>query len=314
VQRPPMASALATALLSLERASATGVLLVHGEGEVARLAIVDGIPRALTGVRLPGDGLGERLARNGDLDRNRCDDVARRSGRGLPVGWLLIEAGAARPEAVAWALRVQLRERMRVLLARERASLRFENGVASVGAPHVVDAVCAADLVLDAMRRTLADAPVEEAWRALRTEAWALTPLGEALLARATLWPVELALVAGLRTGTAMDALAVAAADRSRAAVLFRALRALRAVGRRGEEATSCALLLRKSLELRQQRDARTLLELEAGGDRSAARRSFRRLVGVLHPDRLGPSAPDALRRATTDVVVALQSAVAQVV
>jgi hypothetical protein len=313
VQRPPMASALVTALLALERAGATGVLHVDAEGEVARLAVVAGTPRALAGVRFPGDGLGERLARNGDLDRDRCRDVAPRSGRGLPVGRLLIEAGAARPEAVAWALRVQLRERMRVLLARERASLRFASGPAFVGTPHVVDAVSASDLVLSAMRRILADAPAEEAWRALRAEAWALTPLGEALLARAALWPAEAALVAALRTGSTVDALVARDTDASRAAVLFASLRALRAVGRRGEERASCALLLRKSLELRQQRDARTLLEIEEGGDRSAARRSFRRLVGALHPDRLGPSAPEALRRATTEVVVALQSAVAEV-
>ncbi len=313
MQRPKTANALATALLALERAEATGVLHVQSEAEDARLAIVAGAPRALVGVRLPDDGLGERLARSGDLDRRVCGAVAARSGRGLPVGRLLIDAGAARPEAVAWALRAQLRERMRVLLSREGTSLRFAAGPASVGAPHVADAVSAADLVLGAMREAFASTPYADPWRTLRSDAWALTPLGEALLGRAALWPAEAALVAALRNRLGVASLDAGPGETSRAAVLFAALRALRAVARRSEHGASCTLLLRKTLEVRQQRDARTLLDLDAGSDRAAARRSFRRLAGALHPDRLGPGAPPALQRATSEVVVALQFAMGQV-
>jgi len=313
VHRLSTASVLATALLALERAGATGVLHVESGAGNARLAIAGGTPRAVTGVQWPGDALGERLAQSGDLRRDASSGVARRAGRGLPVGRLLIDVGAARPEAVAYALRTQLQERVRVLFGREGVSLRFVEGPAAIGVPHVGDPVSVADLVLGAVRLVVADSPHATDWQALRAGAWCLTPLGEALLDRATLWPAEAAFVAALRAETDMVSLEVGCRDAARVTAFFAGLRALRAVSRRGECDLPSTLLLRKTLELRQQRDARTLLELTDELGPAAARRSFRRLAGALHPDRLGPHASEALRRASTEVFVALQTAVGEI-
>ncbi len=322
MDRLPAATSLATALLALERSRATGVLHVRGALGEARLAIIDGTPRALVGAVPQGGTLGDRLVRSGGLDarahadaldaRARADTLDVAGSRG-PVGRWLVESGAARPEAVAHALREQLRERVRALFRWQAVEFQFVAGAAEIGVPTVPDAVRAGDLVLSAMRDALAQEPLLALRRFLGDGLLVLTPLGEALLDHAALWPDEAAMLPTLRSGAAVDALLSIARGSPRALRLLAALRYLRAASSPGASADTYALLLRKTREVRRAADAGTLLELAGDADGSAARRSLRRFAGALHPDRLGPDAPAALRRVSSDLVGALALAAERV-
>jgi curved DNA-binding protein CbpA len=48
------------------------------------------------------------------------------------------------------------------------------------------------------------------------------------------------------------------------------------------------------------------LLDLPVDADPADARRALRRLARRVHPDALGPSAPSALRRASSEIMSAL--------
>ena len=313
MDRLPAATSLATALLALERSRTTGVLTVRGRLGEARLAIVDGTPRALAGAVAQGGTLGDRLARTGGLDaRAHAEALDHGAPRG-PVGGWLVASGSARPEAVAHALREQLRERVRALFRWDAVEFQFVAGSADVGVPNVPDAVRAADLVLSAMRDALAAEPLLQLRRFLGDGLLVLTPLGEALLDHAALWPDEVAMLPTLRAGAAVDALLSIARGSPRALRLLAALRYLRAASSPSASPETYTLLLRKTRELRRTTDAGTLLELAGGANGAAARRSLRRFAGALHPDRLGPDAPAALRQASSDVVGALARAAERV-
>ncbi len=311
MDRLPAATSMATALLALERAQATGVLHVRSGSREARLALVEGVPRALAGKNPPSDSLGARLARSGDLDPRARLASLRRAASALPVGRWLVETGAARPEAVAHALRAQLRDRVRGLLRWDGVEFRFSAGDAAVGMPHVTESVRAADLVLAALRESLEHEPLLSVRRFVGSGLVVLTPLGETLLGKSALWPDEAALVPALRAGAPVDALLGIARGSHRALRFLAALRYVRAAAPPSAGGDTYSLLLRKTRELRRTRDVATLLELEHGADDAAARRSLRRFAATLHPDRLGPDAPLALRQATSEVVVALTQAVA---
>ena len=60
---------------------------------------------------------------------------------------------------------------------------------------------------------------------------------------------------------------------------------------------------------MRRTGDARALLDLPAGAEPAAGRRALRRLARNLHPDALGPHAPEALRDASHEVMEALVGA-----
>lgn len=313
MDRLPAATSLATALLALERSRATGVLHVRGPLGAVRIAVVDGTPRALSGDVAQGGTLGDRLTRTGALDtRAHAEALEAGESRG-PVGSWLVESGSARPEAVAHALREQLEERVRALFRWDSVEFQFAVGSADVGVPLVPNAVRAADLVLSAMRDALAPEPLLGLRRFLGDGLLVLTPLGEALLDHAALWPDEAAMLPTLRAGAAVDALLSIARGSPRALRLLAALRYLRAATPPGASTDTYALLLRKTRELRRTGDAGTLLELARGSDGLAARRSLRRFAAALHPDRLGPNAPPALRDASNAVVGALAEAAERV-
>ena len=92
--------------------------------------------------------------------------------------------------------------------------------------------------------------------------------------------------------------------SRLRAALWLGAL-----VERREPSRSAYALLLRKHQQLRTRADARTLLELAPEAPASDARRALRKLAARLHPDTLGPAAPDALRALCTELLCALTHA-----
>ena len=313
MDRLPAATSLATALLALERSRASGVLHVRGVPGEARLAIVEGTPRALVGAVAQGGSLGDRLTRTGGLDATAHASALDTAPPRGPVGRWLVESGSARPEAVAHALREQLRERVRALFCWDAVEFQFVAGSADVGVPIVADAVRAGDLVLSAMRDALGNESAFTLRRFLGDGLLVLTPLGEALLDHAALWPDEVAMMPTLRAGAAVDVLLSIAHSSPRALRLLAALRYLRAAASPSATADTYTLLLRKTRELRRTADAGTLLDLSRNADGAAARRSLRRLASALHPDRLGPDAPAALRQVSSDVVGALARAAERV-
>jgi hypothetical protein len=74
-------------------------------------------------------------------------------------------------------------------------------------------------------------------------------------------------------------------------------------------DARRCSLLVRKRAEITRDADAHELLDLPSDAPSDEARRALRRLAGSVHPDALGPDAPDALRRASGEVLAALADA-----
>jgi len=71
-------------------------------------------------------------------------------------------------------------------------------------------------------------------------------------------------------------------------------------------ERGSYGLLLRKRNQIRQGESPYRLLDLPVGATPYEARKALRQFALQLHPDALGPGVPDALRRASGEVMGAL--------
>jgi hypothetical protein len=219
-----------------------------------------------------------------------------------PVGSWLVDRGLASRPAVELALRRQLRTRLLAVFGWNGLDYRFEDGGAHVGVPWVSEPMCAADLVLGALRQLVAALPVRVRARLLREAHYELTPLGECLLAEAALWPEEAALGALLREPAERAALIRHVARSERAAV---ALCALLLVGGLREANGSYGLLLRKQGQVRRAESPRALLDLPEHASAHEGRRALRRLARQLHPDRVG----DVAASASNDVMRALLDA-----
>ena len=305
----PTATTVARSLLALSRAHATGTLSVTECDARARIAVVEGTPRAIATTRADGDTLGDRLVRAGVLDQEAHRQALRRAPPAGPVGDWLVETGAASREDVERALRQQLRRRVALVFRWQGAELRFLRDGARVGVPHLERPEPAADLVLTVMRGIVADVSLSEALRRLPEGPITLTRLGESLLSRATLCPEEAAMVPPLRARADL-AVVLAAAGRSPRAVrtLF-ALRLLAAVASTSHESRAYGLLLRKQRQLRRAVGAGELLDLGVGARPKEARQALRRLARVVHPDRFGADEAPAVKRASEEVMYALVQA-----
>ncbi|MAC27590.1 MAG: hypothetical protein CMN31_12745 [Sandaracinus sp.] len=222
-------------------------------------------------------------------------------GRGRvhgPVGAWLVREGLASEGDVLAALRRQLRVRVGALLRWPDARLRFAPVAAPL--PTLHEPVPVIDLVLGGLRDALGSVPAA-ASRRLRTQRWGLSPLGEALLPKAALWPEERAMAGVLERPLGGDSVLSIGAHRPRA---LRALYAWHLLGlvtcRRA--GTRHGVLLRKRHQLRHAASPADLLELREHGD---ARRGLRRLLRDVHPDRFEPS----LQTTSGEVVQALMRA-----
>jgi len=283
------------------------VLTVRSERREARLAIVRGTPRAAA-VPSEGETLGDLLARTGQLDHIKHEEALRVAAPVGPVGQWLVAVGAAPREAVEHALAEQLSNRVQSILAWHAAELRFSTGRADVGVAHVSDAREPADLVLAALRATVADAPALSARRRLGDGVLVLSRLGRALVEAAELTEEERAMMPLLVRGAAVDAVLAAAGSSPRAIRSLYALWLLSAVaaptsGRR------YSVLLRKQRQLRRAAGAKHLLDLPHDADAPAARRALRRLAGQVHPDRFSAEAEPAVQKASREVMAALVAA-----
>lgn len=312
--RSPSAVSFARALLTLQRAAQTGVLEVLGQGERVRVAVVDGIPRAVTPLRSADLSLGDALLRAGDLDADRHRSAMHEQAPSGPVGDWLVACGAASRPAVALALRHQFRVRMLGLFGLRDARYRFiEGGAELVEVPWLPEPPCTGDLVMTAMRHTFADVPLWQALKPIGEGPLSLTRLGERVVTDAALWPEEAAMVTLLRRGTSLAVLRAAVKGSPRALRTLAALHALSAVAGRNARDASYSLLVKKRRQLRADEGPHALLEIPIGARPMQARRALRRLARQLHPDCLGPDAPAALRVASDEVMRALIHAESQV-
>ena len=145
----------------------------------------------------------------------------------------------------------------------------------------------------------------------LGTEEYRLSEAGEALMSGVELRPEEAAVILRLRRGVLADEiLALPGAGLAG----YRFLWMLKLLGCAAPRAAgSYPLLLRKRRELRRQASAHALLDLPEGAGSRDARVALRKLVCDIHPDRFGAGTPQALRRASGEIVTALVDAEARI-
>jgi hypothetical protein len=298
---------LARALLSLSRARQTGVLHVSTELGACSLTLVDGVPRAASA--LPGmeETLGDALMRAGALDPRAHHEALRRSERTYgPVGYWLVDAGLVSRPALELALRRQLRDRVLHVFACRSLDYRFDPGVPARGAPLIEEPMTTADLVLAAMRAQVAGWSGDQLLSAIEPGELRLTALGAMLAREAALWPEEAAVTALLARGACLERILQATGGAPRALRVLAALSLLTAVTTRTTRGKHFSLLVRKREQLRRSASPRALLDLPSDAQPADGRRALRRLARRLHPDALGPDVPEAVRRASSEVMGAL--------
>jgi hypothetical protein len=279
---------------------------VRAEKREARLAIVKGVPKAISAV--DDETLGDVLARRGELDRVAHQAALETAPPVGPVGQWLIDVGAASREAVEAALSEQLARRVAATLGWPSAELRFRAGLADVGVAHVNDAREPADLVLSSLREAVQDVPLLLARRRLGLGVVVLSRLGESLVDAAKLTPVESAMMPLLRQGAPVDVVLAMGGGAARAIRSLYALHVLSAITA-PTAGRQYSLLLRKQRQLRRAAGATSLLDIPHDADAPAARRALRRLARAVHPDRFDGEAEPAVQKASREVMEALVAA-----
>lgn len=274
-----------------------------GDETTARVGMRDGRVVAMKVSPDDGDSLGAALRRMGAWD----EDKARAAGApppGVPLGRWGVAIGATSEAAVSHALRKQLRRRIVRLFAIDPPELRLRAGSSDIGIEELREPPTSAELIVSALRQSVANEPLFSVRRRLGEGILVLTPLGRELLESAVLWPEEQVMRTLLERGASVDALCAAVRGEARALRLLFALRMLGACGP-PEPRAGYAMLLRKTQQLRRGARATELLELPEHARGADVRRALRRLARRVHPDRFGDAAP-AIRAASHDVMKAL--------
>ena len=190
-------------------------------------------------------------------------------------------------------------------------SLRFLHEATAVSWWRLAEPVAARVIALECMRVLVRDVDPDAIRAELGPESYRLTEAGEALLAGAELRPEETAVLFWLRRGVLAEHIMTLPGCGLRGTRFLVLLKRLRGATPRG--GGSYPLLLRKRREIRRQASARVLLDLPEGAEGGEARKALRRLVRDLHPDRFGEGVPQALRRASGEIVTALVDAEASI-
>lgn len=305
----PGAVSLSRALLTLARSEQSGVLHVASSRERFQLVLHAGKVCALRCADVDQHALGDALMAIGALDCARYSEALARQTPRAPIGRWLVETGCTTSAALQYTLRRQLRERVKRMLVSSALDYHFDRCQPDAADSWLEAPYSVGDLVLFGLRELLAEREVEHDLSALPKGTLRLTGVGASLVYGAALWPEEQAVVELLRQGSDLRRIreAVRNADRGlRLLVLVHVLGALTVSDARRSQ---YALLLRKLRQARQAVDATALLELPSTATEEQARRALHRFAGSLHPDTLGPHAPDELRAASHEVMAALNAA-----
>ncbi len=227
---------------------------------------------------------------------------------------IAIEAGMVTGANIDRRVPSSSRQLLEALIGASRwneLSLRFRDQATTTSWWRLAEPIAAGVVSLEWMR-VLGQEIDSAATRAeLGPESYHLTDAGEALLKRAELRLDETAALFALRRGvTAQELMTLPGCGLAGTRFLL-VLKRLRGAAPRG--GGSYPLLLRKRRELRRQASARVLLDLPEGANGGEARKALRKLVRDLHPDRFGEGVPQAVRRASGEIVTALVHAEAAV-
>lgn len=302
----PAAAALARALTMLERASASGELEVSAREGRAKIAVREGRVFAIDAPSASAPRLGTLLAGSG-VAPEAVERIATQRAHGVRVGDAVVRAGLAGCGAVSHALRLQLRARVRAIARWDGVELRFERCAPRARAH--AEPSRAGDLLIGAMRDATGDVSVASVRARIGGGSLVLTPLGEALVSGAPLWPDEQALATALRRPSTWDELERACQGGERGLRLLLALRLLEGAAPPAPTSASLSLLARKAREIRRSTSAEGLLDLPAGARPAEARAAWRRLASSLHPDRFGRGVPAPLVQVSNEVACAINGA-----
>lgn len=278
---------LTTALLVLARTKASRIVRVRSADKEGTIVVRQGRVLAVTA---PCAYFGELIS--GGIPAH----IAPR--RGETIGEALVREGKLAPLAIDPVLRRQMQRRLAVMLAWRGVSLDqlpLESDTPAV----VVEGACPRDLLLAALRELTAHTPIEEIERELHKTSWVLSMAGEDLVTKAALHPDEEAAVTRLRRPASFLDLREAARGSERALRLVWALVRIEAVAVPLARGANMALLLSKTRAAR----AHTGMVDLRGQKPNEARASVRRLASRLHPDRLGPHAPEGIVAASNRVM-----------
>ncbi|UJR80542.1 Hypothetical protein I5071_25890 [Sandaracinus amylolyticus] len=290
----------------LERAGASGELEASAREGRAKIVIREGRVIAIDAPSVAAPRLGHLLVGSG-VDAAAVERAAATRESGVRVGDAVVRAGLAGQGAISHALRVQLRARVRSIAGWDGVELRFERCAPRPRAHE--EPSRAGELLLGAMRDALSGATVPSVRDRIGEGSLVLTPLGEALVGGAPLWPDEQALAAVLRRPSTLDALERACRGSDRAFRLLLALRVLEGAAPPPPGRATLSLLARKAREIRRATSAEALLDLPRGARPDEARAAWRKLAATLHPDRFAHGVPAPLLRVSTEVACAINGA-----
>lgn len=305
----PGAVSLARALLTLSRAEQSGVLLVSSGSERFQLVLDAGVIRAVRGADGDRHALGDGLMRVGALDCVRYSEALAKDTPSTPIGAWLVRNGCTTPAAVEYVLRAQMRERVKRILLSRGLEYQFVRQTAQLDDAWLETPFTAADLVLFGMRELFAERDLTTDLAPLPAGPLTLSSLGQSLVRGATLWPEELVVVELLKRGADLKRITAAIDGHPRGLGFVVLAHVLGAITVGEARHSQYALLLRKLRQSRQAATASTLLGLSPASTDTEARRALQKLAGHLHPDTLGPHAPDELRAASHEVMAALNAA-----
>ncbi|MEM6961335.1 MAG: J domain-containing protein [Myxococcota bacterium] len=172
------------------------------------------------------------------------------------------------------------------------------------------DALRIETLVLAAARKVTESTPLEVASRSLEgTDPTIEIPVARRLR-EAPLWPWELAVITQLESRAPIKTLLEQSQHRAELVRFVYALRLLRITIPGSRKGDAYPLLLKKRRQVRDKANWRELLDLPEQASALEAKRSLRRLVSKLHPDKLDRAGAPKL--VASEVVAALVHAAAE--
>lgn len=299
------ASPVSRTLLALERSSASGELRLLAREGRARFRLVEGrvvrIDVESAGDEPDTSRLGPILVRHGVVTRAVLEAAVASSDA---LGASLLSAKACSEGALGYALRAQLKARFRRVTSWGMARVHWTRGRPSL--PGLLLPMSGAELVLDSLRAHARERSLLCLVGALGTQTMQLTAAGESL-ARAPLWPDEIIALDALRAGANAERILERTRHSERVMGLVAGLKHIEAISPRS--GAPVLPLLGKIRQVRRARPAHELLHVSRDAAPEQARRALRRWAVSLHPDRFGADCPAGLRRASHEVMGALNGA-----